>query len=463
MQYSPTLIVKRVFIERDSKPVYDEPFHKGLNIIRGENSSGKSTLLNFLFYGLGGDLGDWSEAALLCSRVIVEVELNGKVATLSRDISSEIGQPMDIFGGRMDAALAATRAEWMRYPYKRSTTKESFSQALFRLLHMPEVGNETSGNVTIHQILRLLYADQLSPIESIFRFERFDPPTLRDAVGRLLCGAYDNKLYQNELKIRELNKEFDSISTELRSLFSVLGKTQEGLTLDWIAGKRRVLTEKREAIRREIEAAERTLFDTQAKDKLTLSVQENLYAEVQKLQGSIGSLKEEYDNLTFAIADSANFIGSLEQKLRALNDTNSIAEYVGEVQFHSCPACLSEMGSNAVDSACYLCKSPFDREKAKARIVSIINDTALQLRQSNVLQTHRMTELSKIGKELGAVQESWAIASARLADTRKLPSSQLQDTLRALQRQAGYLEREAEDLENQTSVAQLIDQLSMLR
>jgi hypothetical protein len=70
-RFEPTLVVTRMVVERIDRAVYDERFHEGVNIIRGENSSGKSTILNFIFYGLGGDLSDWSEVALLCTRVIL--------------------------------------------------------------------------------------------------------------------------------------------------------------------------------------------------------------------------------------------------------------------------------------------------------------------------------------------------------------------------------------------------------
>jgi AAA domain-containing protein len=238
MRYDPTLIVTRLVIQRNEQSVYDERFHDGVNVVRGENSSGKSTILNCIFYGLGGDLTDWSEVALLCTRIFLEVQLDGKPATLSRAISKTSGQPMEIFGGDYDASRLAPRAEWTLYPYRRSTSLESFSQALFRLLGIPEVASDISGNITIHQILRLLYSDQLSPVEELFRHEsRIDSPALRDAVGRLLAGAYEAALYDNEVKIRDLSREFEAKSAELRSLFAVLGQSGHNLTLDWLTAK----------------------------------------------------------------------------------------------------------------------------------------------------------------------------------------------------------------------------------
>lgn len=185
MRYEPTLVVTRVIVERNDLKVYDEDFHAGVNVIRGDNSSGKSTVLNFIFYGLGGELSDWSAVARLCTRVIVEARINGRMVTLSREISVSSGQQsMEIFGGPFELANEAPRADWVRYPYRSTSNRESFSQALFHLLGIPEVSSDLSGNITMHQILRLLYADQLSPIEDIFRFERFDQANLRDTVGQ---------------------------------------------------------------------------------------------------------------------------------------------------------------------------------------------------------------------------------------------------------------------------------------
>lgn len=460
-RYDPSLIVNRLRIERNGRSAYDECFHRGVNILRGENASGKSTILNFIFYGLGGDLADWSEAASLCTHVYIEVTVNGNIATLCREIATTSKQPMDLYAGPMEDALVASKAEWARYPYSRSQSVESFSQTIFRLMGVPEVKGGGSETVTIHQLLRLLYADQLSPVESIFKFERFDPPTLREAVGRLLCGAYDNEMYENELRIRQLDKEWNSVNAELRSLIAVLGSQGEGMTLDWVNAERQVLLQRRDALRQEIEATERQRFETEKADELTLKSQRVAYESVQRLQSEILSAKTKVSKLEFSIADSNDFIESLERKLSALKDATSVADYIVEVHFDVCPACLAKLQSQDKDAAaCHLCRTSFDSERAKGRLVALINDTALQLRQSRSLQTRRMADLEKTKVDLLRLESQWMTASERLADLTALPSGAVHEAMRELNRRSGYLEREIEDLEKRTSIAMMIEELS---
>jgi hypothetical protein len=76
-------------------------------------------------------------------------------------------------------------------------------------------------------------------VENLFRYEsRFDSPALRDAIGRLLAGAYEGALNENDVKIRNLTREFDAKNGELRSLISVAGGTEHSLTLEWLDGER---------------------------------------------------------------------------------------------------------------------------------------------------------------------------------------------------------------------------------
>lgn len=461
MRFDPSIFVSRVIVEAGSKAAYDEKFHKGLNVIRGENSSGKSTILNFIFYGLGGDLTDWSEAAKRCNRVTIEAELSGKPVTLSREVSLVAGQPMEIFGGGYELARRAPKSDWVRYPYRRSDARESFSQTLFRLLGMPEVRSEATGqSVTMHQILRLHYADQLSPIDELFRAERFDAALLRDIVGRLLCGAYDGQLYANEIEVRELEKEFDGVAGELRSLFAVVGRVGEALTYEWIDAERARLASERQEVEAAISEAEHSLFAAPEQDRASRAAQNEAYALVQALQEQIGEVRRKRDSQAMDMADTDAFVRNLKGKLLALSEAENVAEIIGTPQFQACPACLAPVSTDHDLGVCHLCKSPFDHEKAKARVAGIINDIARQIRQSEFLQTERARRIETLDRQLSELDTKWGVASSRLREFSRLPSSEARDRMRQLQRQAGYLERQYEDLEQRAKSIELVRQLS---
>ena len=466
IRFDPSLFIDRLVVQRQAHIVYDERFHLGVNVIRGENSSGKSTILNFIYYALGGELLEWSEVALLCSRTIVEVRLSGMLATLSREVSNKPSQPMEIFGGSYQDSLKAPRSAWMRYPYKRSASQESFSQALFRLLKMPEVLTDTTDNITIHQILRLLYADQLSPVEDLFRFERFEQNSLRDTIGRLLCGAYDSKLYNNDYQIRILNKSLDQILGELTSLYAVFGKSNDmAPNMEWIDASRHELTAEIQNVQVAIEDAERSVFQAENADKLTLTAQNTAFSIVQDLQGKIGEVKNEIGSITLNITDSDAFIWGLEAKVESLKDSASVANHFGDIRFQACPACYAVIDGETQDAehACHLCKTPFDRMFIESRISGMINEYAVQIRQSKLLQERRHEHLEAARQRLSALQAQWKQASKQLASLQRLPSSAGRDRLRDLQRRAGYLDRQIEDLERQASVVTMIGELGERR
>lgn len=458
-RFDPTMIVHRLVIMKGGTRVYDERFHPGVNIIRGENSSGKSTVLNILVHGLGGDITQWSEHALLCDRVLVQVGLNGRTATLSREIARATKRPMDIFGGDMDAALEAGIAEWRRYPYISSEGKQSFSQAVFALLGLPEVQTESSGKLTLHQLLRLLYSDQLSPVENIFRFERFDAPITREAVGRLLCGAYHSEIYENELRIRALEKEQGEVSATLSSIYAVLGNVKHSLNEEWADAQLAGLRSTAADLERGIEAAERELFADDGLETFTLTAQRAAFNEVQRLQGQVTSVRRQIETLELEITDSANFIANLEAKRGALQDAGLVSEEIGSVDFLWCPSCYATLQRDAAGDACHLCKSPFDDERLRMRIVNLTNDVGIQLRQSAVLQRDREVQLDGLRDVERSVEEEWRTAADRLSALQRTPSSDLRARLRDLNQRAGYVQREIEDVQEK---AGLIEQLSRL-
>ena len=95
--------MRRLRVLRRGTAVYDQNLHPGVNIIRGENGSGKSTIADFIFYILGGEFENWKTAAAACDQVQAEVVSQGGVLVLRRDIG-KAQTPMAVFFGPMTEA-----------------------------------------------------------------------------------------------------------------------------------------------------------------------------------------------------------------------------------------------------------------------------------------------------------------------------------------------------------------------
>ncbi|GFE94731.1 ATP-binding protein [Acetobacter persici] len=457
--FKPWIVVKRMVVKQGNRTVYNASFHPRLNIVSGENSSGKSTILDFLFYGLGGEIYDWREAALACSEVVIEVLFNGHSAILAREISQQTGRPMRIFLGEWDQGFLPDAA-WGLYPYKRSLNKESFSQVIFRLMGMPEATGDASSNITMHQILRLLYADQLSPVDRIFRFERFDTALTRQTVGDLLCGAYDNTLYRHQLRLRDANKELENVTNEWKSSAALFAHTKHAITLDWLNAERIRLNEQLNAVRTEAEELEEKIFNAEVSDGLTLNEQKHAYQELVQAQKNLFSLQEKRDALDLEMADSDQYIHALEVKLEELQDAEITAQYLNGIEFIYCPSCYAPIEDNPSEHSCSLCKSPFDKERARSRILAIINETGIQIKQSNKLQEDRKKEALELDSEFSKANIKWSGLAQRYKFLNRLPSTELRLRARVLYSKAGYLEREIEDLAQKGSLIERLDALS---
>lgn len=217
-----SLFLRRlVILTRDNRIAYDETFHRGVNIIRGQNSSGKSTIIRFIFYVLGGCYSDFVPEALQCRVAYAEVEINGAVYTLKRYLErSDDGRvnkysPMYIYYGGLEDSKSDRRPDkWQKYGYKTTTNQRSFSNVLFSLMGLPEFKAES--NITMHQILRLIYLDQESPLSSLFFFETFDQELTRETVAELLMGLYDEQLSEVKLRQLELKRRIDETTQAIK-------------------------------------------------------------------------------------------------------------------------------------------------------------------------------------------------------------------------------------------------------
>jgi hypothetical protein len=167
------------------------------------------------------------------------------------------------------------------------------------------------------------------------------------------------------------------------------------------------------------------------------------------------------DAVEFEISDSAIFIRTLYTRLEALRDANLAAEVVHTIQFGTCPACYAEVLEHDNETgACHLCKAPLDSKRARERVVGIINELSIQIKQSERLQELRTERLKVHQEDLRTLRNTWRLRAKELADLSVLPTSKVREEIRELQRKLGYIDKSIEDIEAQVKLANKIGDLS---
>lgn len=398
-------MVNRLVVLHRSIHVYDQRFHEGVNIIRGQNSSGKSTIIDFIFFGLGGDFASWRPEAARCDVVLVEVEINNQILTLRRGITPNKGQGMDIFWGDLDQGLERPFTEWQTYPARRTELKESFSQILFKLLGIPQVTGDKTSNITMHQILRLMCVDQLSNVLSILRDEQFDPALTRTTVAELLLGIYDDQLYSDQLALRSAHQNLSVQRVEHNSLISLLKEVGQFERLDETQNL--------------IKETESELTHVQYQLAAGAVVEDSSVAkgadDLQKTQRLLSDKKAEYASLAKAtnflsleISDSAEFIENLRRRLIAIEESIQAEVSLGHLALQLCPECLQPLSLNSEPDQCKLCHRPVPESGRNNRMLKLKNELTTQIDESNRLLSKKHDELALAGKKLKKVEEDLA-------------------------------------------------------
>lgn len=379
------LFVNRLIIyTKNNKVAYDETFHKGVNIIRGKNSSGKSTITHFLFYALGGAFNEWVKEAKQCSRVIVEVEVNGATLVLKRELNfNDEGrangmEPMYIHWGKMEDV---SDDNWKKYGFNTTPNSISFSNVLFNTLEIPIVKGDS--NITMHQILRLIYIDQESPTSSLFLYEHFDTMLTRETVAELLLGIYNQELYDKKQRKEAIDKELINLSQEIKAIKKFIDAPYM-----LIPSHVRTQIENKEKEIEKINLTIQALKNEEKSIRFTKKTQlefEVLNQEAIQQRSIVNKLNDQIRDLEFEIEDSKDFIIELERKLKSIKNSVATRDFIGGFSLEYCPECLSPLQKHDNKQTCRLCKQSVDESYGITQAKKIEQEICFQLKESSNL------------------------------------------------------------------------------
>ena len=435
------IFLQRFAVIAKGNYVYNEQFHNGLNIIRGQNGSGKSTIIELIYYALGADHIDWKEEALKCDYVLAEFNIAGKSFTVKRDITKDGKPPLSIFWGKLDDITANS---WEIYSMKRSIERDSFSQVIMRLLNIPDA-NETV-NLTMHQLLRIIYIDQLSPTNTLMRQEDFDTIIIREAIAKTLMGAYDINLLQNEIKLRDKRKEMENYKIEIDKLQYILIENGSNMTVEEL---RKKIDDNYKQIKRIDVSLSNQNMNLIKQIANSTNNHNDIFNSMNKAKNDLCELNQKINAINYDILDSEDFIRDLKQ--RDIDITNSIKmrEYLPTLTFNYCPLCLNNIDLEKNEDTCPLCKQKISDNDLVTEALRLKNELAFQIKESEILLAKKKKDFEELRHKLLILNEQINSYQVQIDSFKISVETTEQKERDELQFQKGNLSKEIEYLKRE--------------
>lgn len=445
--------IERLVVEKRGSFVYDEVFHRGINVIRGEHSVGKTTILELIFYVLGGEIkaNQWLAPADKCDSVICQLNINGKTFTLKRSIIVGKVPDVSMFSSDMDTALNSMLG-WMNFGPRRTEDKSSFSEYMFELLGWESSKSDEYANLTMHQILRFLYADQETSSFKLFRAEdnkRADSDTMRIAVAEFLLGLDNLDTHQLRQDLLIADREFESIKSELSAIYKILGK-DSGLTLDSMQGE---IVKNNE----EIVTLRNQKFETVSNDELEVeraAKYKRVEDEINLTSRKLKNFKEELNTVVGEIVDCELYGDSLEFRKKSLLESQALYNSLGEISFDKCPVCLEKI-EPVEKSHCSLCKSEIKDDESD-NYLELLTELNFQIKSNSKVFRNYLEQRDGLKAIIEITEGELKEIQSRLVEVAKvvdLTQSQREESAKRI----GYLEAQNENSKNKIKIIQSLD------
>lgn len=455
MPNKSTLFITRMIVTRGARRAYDEKFHAGVNIIRGENGSGKSTIADLMFFALGGDLQRWVPEALLCDDVYIEAEICDVRFTLRRPIEEARNRPMFIKQVSIEDALASSEG-WSKYPFSAVGELRSFSEMFFEFLGFPQSRSELGDAVTMHQVLRLIYSDQETPFTKLFRTDQWDKPATREAVADLLLGIGDFRIFNLRREKRALEKTYDELAGELRSLYALLGIYETNFEPSIIKDQLNDLILQKEKTQSLLEQAQSDAASS-ADDVPNKTEVDRLVAEIRRVGNELADRVEKYTAMLTDAEDTEAFVLSLSTRIASIRESASFLDVIGSVDFILCPACLSPLNDSGEgeEARCVLCKEAVDEESGGSGRLRLLQEMEFQLRESEKILERKQAEAAELRDEIAELRRSLDVNKRKYRSFEVVPRG---ESARAVQfaEELGYLSRKIEETHERYSASEVL-------
>ncbi|KHF78455.1 hypothetical protein PJ15_1514 [Acinetobacter sp. neg1] len=407
----PSIEIVKLVVLKENNIAFNGVFEPGLNIITGSNSSGKTTILDLIAYTLGMEDVPLKKEALICDTSFLEIKINNSIVLLKREISTLSRRPISIAFEKLDITKVSDY-EWNVFPINRSE-KISYSQIFFNLMDNKEAQIEASSTLTVHQILRCIYAAQPFIHSPILTTAMFDDALTRKTIGEYLLGFYNNELYVKEVELKEKVKEKNKVTTELNFLKNIFKKSIFTFS-NKTAAKNRIEKLEDQLLKKKTELSNQKKTPKKIENENLKNI-DILNKNLNKLVLQKKNLEDEKNQLSINSLDSQFFISELLDRLDRLDESEFI-QNISKVDFEFCPSCLSKLDSMPSDT-CSLCKCAreISDDPDTSPLLRMKNELIIQIDESKKINKNRESKIDEITIKINNINAEISSLSNKLS------------------------------------------------
>ena len=379
-------------------------FSAGLNIITGPIASGKTTLVRYLRFLLGGSLGQLPiEARTNVTAVSGSVELANRKFWIMRPAVSTKYALVDI----------ASEDETWRLPAVTAPNRETYANWLLARLNLPRIDVPSAPTkpdsdptpVSINDYLLYSYLAQDELGFSVFGHRDTFKNIKRKYVFDITYGYYDLNSAQLQERLRNVQGQLREIQSH-QALFHTFFN---GTSLE----NRAQIEQELRNVNAKLAEVESTALDLASVPRES-SDTDQLQAEILDLEKHSAVLRSTIDAEIQSQTNLRELARQLETQSGKLTRSVVSHKHLMDLEFIVCPRCGTDIKSDRESSAdvCYLCLQKPSLVFSREILVSEQGAVEQQLKEAQDLSQGRELRITTLESELKKVHE--VLAKKRL-------------------------------------------------
>ena len=375
-----------------------------INVLLGDNNSGKSTLVKLILFCLGAPINSFIDEISkkrLCNNVTLEVTLkNGRSVRIIRKLPiseaflvTPIKCQEEIVNDEITVFNAAEFSDFLLESEGYSMEKIAYTK-------------DKMASFRFYFLLRAIYVDQETSAHSILSDLNMgqdyftSQPIIKKSIVEKILGKDNSELQKIRIAMQELNKESATLGAEIAFLKEQKEKLESIYSYEW-----RKLENDLLKIKEEKELLSNAEYEQLAKVKIINDKQTS--SELVIKQKALNQKVENDQILKLQISDLENIIKSLDDDIVALNYKMAAKDILEELPILYCPNCLSELSEETIKRGlCENCHKKTVEEKIlnNATLKKTLNDSIAEAQEllvvkKNILHQNRV-EIDKLEKEI---------------------------------------------------------------